>query len=46
MLIEQGVMQVKDFFFATVGDVMKAQEPRRRGGGVLAPHFFAKTKIN
>ena len=33
MLIEQGVMQVKDFFFATVGDVMKAQEPRRRGGG-------------
>ena len=33
MLIDQGVMQVKDFFFATVGDVMKAQKPRRRGGG-------------
>ena len=33
MLIDQGVMQVKDFFFATVGDVMTAQEPRRRGGG-------------
>ena len=46
MLIDQGVMQVKDFFFATVGDVMKAQKPRRRGGGVLAPHFFAETKIN
>ena len=45
MLIDQGVMQVKDFFFATVGDVMTAQEPRRRGGGrVLAPHFFCKNE--
>ena len=42
------MMQVKDFFFATVGGVMKAQEPRREEGGgePLAPHFFAKMKIN
>ena len=44
MLIDQGVMQVKDFFFATVGDVMKAQEPRRRGGGVLSPSLFRKNE--
>ena len=29
------MMQVKDFFFATVGGVMKAQEPRREEGGGL-----------
>ena len=45
MLIDQGVMQVKDFFFATVGDVMKAQKPRRRGGGGgLSPSLFRKNE--
>ena len=41
-------MQVKDLFFATVGDVMEAQGQggKHRGGGSLAPHFFAKMKIN
>ena len=44
MLIDQGVMQVKDFFFATVGDVMKAQKPRRRGGGGLSPSLFRRNE--
>ena len=44
MLIDQGVMQVKDFFFATVGDVMTAQEPRRRGGEGLSPSLFRKNE--
>ena len=34
-------MLVKDFFFCTVGDVMKARD-RVEGGEGLAPHFFAK----
>ena len=37
-------MQDKDFFFATVGDVMKAQGPRRGGGGGLSPPLFRKNE--
>ena len=32
-------MQVKDFFFATVGDVMKARDRAEGGGGLSSPLF-------
>ena len=35
-------MLVKDFFFCTVGDVMKARDRAEGEGEGLAPHFFAK----
>ena len=36
-------MQVKDFFFATVGDVMKGRD-RAEGGGGLSPPLFRKNE--
>ena len=32
-------MQVKEFFFATVGDVMKARDRAEGGGGLSSPLF-------